>query len=284
MTPIPQGQAATLRGMDILYNAGCKVRVLHITDGKDPDEFIKKNGKEAFLELVKSAKPFAEYKLDLLRASSEIDSTEGRVTYLKNAANILKALGPIEADAYIRKIAAETRISEGAIRREIYGGQGDQASGREFTRNIPEKKQDDGTGYGNPIERNLIKLMLVKSDYVPKLAHYTDAFKDPVCFHIYEIIRTLYREDEEIDARRIFDSLDENEISTLRDIIDNVQLADKDSRVFEDCISRIRETDRNKRENEIIKMLSVLDDEQDGEAIVALTKELLEIQRKVGEK
>ena len=51
--------------------------------------------------------------------------------------------------------------------------------------------------------------MLVKSDYVPKLAHYTGAFKDPVCFHIYEIIRTLYREDEEIDARRIFDSLDE---------------------------------------------------------------------------
>ncbi|MDD2484113.1 MAG: DNA primase [Eubacteriales bacterium] len=275
------GQAATLRGMDILYNAGCKVRVLHQEECKDPDEYIKKNGKEAFLDLVKAAKPFAEYKLDLLRDNSNISTTEGRVNYLKAAAKILKALSPIEADAYVRKIAAETRISEGAIRQEIFGRQNADVIEREQQqKTFTEKKlQSVAKGHGTPIERNLIKLMLVKSDYVPKLEPYVDAFKDPDCFHIYQIIRNLYLPDEEIDTRRIFDSLLEEEAITLKDIMENVQLADKDSHVFEDCIDRIKGSAKNRRMNEIIEMLSVLDEEKDGTAVVALTKELQELQR-----
>ena len=46
------GRKAALRGLDILYGAGMNVKVLHVTDGKDPDEFVKKKGKEAFIEPV----------------------------------------------------------------------------------------------------------------------------------------------------------------------------------------------------------------------------------------
>jgi len=279
------GQAATLRGMDILYRAGCKVKVLSLTEGKDPDEFIKKNGREAFLELVVKAKPFAEYKLDLLHQKSDLGNTEGRVRYLKEAAAVLKALSPIEADAYVRKIAEETRISEGAIRQEVFGKEARE--GQELrTRKMPEKSAAVAVGcLGSPIERNLIKLMLLKSEYVPRLKPYTEVFKDPACHNIYEIIRALYREDEEIDTRRVFDSLREEEIATLKDIMENVQLADKDSLVFEDCIRQLRSDACNRRISEIIEMLSVLDEETDGTAVVTLTRELQELQReKTGEK
>ncbi|WP_294379168.1 DNA primase, partial [uncultured Clostridium sp.] len=49
------GQTATLRGLEILRNAGFDVKVLKVPQGKDPDEFVRNNGKEAFLRLVDNA-------------------------------------------------------------------------------------------------------------------------------------------------------------------------------------------------------------------------------------
>ncbi len=46
------GQMATLRGLEVLRTAGFDVRVLNIPQGKDPDEYVRSNGKEAFLKIV----------------------------------------------------------------------------------------------------------------------------------------------------------------------------------------------------------------------------------------
>ena len=58
------GQKAALRGIEVLRGENCKVKVLHVTDGKDPDEYIKKNGREAFLSLTENALPYIDYKLE----------------------------------------------------------------------------------------------------------------------------------------------------------------------------------------------------------------------------
>ena len=57
------GQAATLRGLDILEKSGCNVRVLLLPDGKDPDEYIKNNGSKKFKNLVDRAISLLEYKI-----------------------------------------------------------------------------------------------------------------------------------------------------------------------------------------------------------------------------
>ena len=51
------GQAATMRGLDILKDAGFDVRVLSIPQGKDPDEYVRSNGKDAFIKLINPWKP-----------------------------------------------------------------------------------------------------------------------------------------------------------------------------------------------------------------------------------
>lgn len=298
------GQAAALRGMDILHTAGCKVKVFHVSDGKDPDEFIKANGKEAFQELVRKALPFAEYKIQLLRERLDVDTTEGSVQFLQETAKILRTLSPVEADIYIQKIAKETRISEGAIRMEVYGGSnpyeahtafaGQASRGMEFSgrseRNaaVPQRmsapgQQNFSEGKIEPLEKNLIRLMLYKSVYVPKIRSYEDAFQSETAIRIYELIKALYRDDEEIDVKKIADGLEPEDNLVLDDILENVCLADQDEKMFSDCISRIEEVKRHKREKEIILQLSILDDETEDEStrenIASLTRELMEIQR-----
>ncbi|MGI6727858.1 MAG: DNA primase [Anaerovoracaceae bacterium] len=273
------GQTAALRGMDILYAAGCKVKVLEITEEKDPDAFIKKYGKDAFLKLIKQAKPFVEYKLHLIQQKNNIKTTEGKVNYLKEATNILKILSPVEADAYIKKIAGQTNISEGAIRMEVYGNNHQDKQNFTFTKRTQKSKSGKEKIEANLLEKSLIKLMLVNSNYIIKVKPYQDIFRNPICFRIYEIMKSLYQEDEEIDIKKIADSLDETGNRILKDIIENVHLADKEGQVFDDCVAHIQDLARMKREEEIIKLLSILNDENDEGKILALTKELMEIQQ-----
>lgn len=57
------GQMATLRGLDILRKVGLDVRVLTVPKGKDPDEFIRSNGVDAFQKLINEALPLIDYRL-----------------------------------------------------------------------------------------------------------------------------------------------------------------------------------------------------------------------------
>jgi len=278
------GQAATLRGMDILHKTGCKVKVLHVTDGKDPDEFIKKNGREEFLKLVQSAMPFADYKIHLLKQRLDLSTTEGSVEFLQETAKVLRELSPVEADIYIKKIAGETKISEGAIRLEINGNNNTENARnsnplpfRDAGRGQPREGRPAGAG--SVIEKYLIKLMLLKSSYVPRVKPYDWVFRSPSAFKIYELIRSVYKDDEEIDRKKVEDSLDAEDNRFLQDIIDNIQLADKDEQVFQDCILRIEAARLAKREQEIIQIISILDDEKDRDKIEALTIELMDIQK-----
>lgn len=278
------GQAAALRGLDILHKSGCKVKVLHVTDGKDPDEFIKKNGRDAFLKLVQNAMSFADYKIHLLRQRFDLETTEGSVEFLQETAKMLRELSPVEADIYIKKIAKETKISEGAIRLEINGNNNSEnirisnaAPARESIRAAQQGQKSPGKV--SMIEKNLIKLMLYKSGYVRRIKPFDWVFKSPSAYKIYELILSVYKDDEEIDMKKVEDSLEAEENRVLEDIIENIQLADKDEQVFQDCVVRIEAARLAKREQEIIQIISILDDDKDRDKIEALTIEMMEIQK-----
>lgn len=278
------GQTAALRGLDILHKAGCKVKVLHISDGKDPDDFIKKNGKEEFLKLAQNAMPFADYKIYLLRQMLNLDTTEGSVEFLQETARILGELSPVEADIYIKKIARETNISEGAIRLEINGNNNSKITRTSNAAPVWDtgrmgQYNESAIGFGTMLEKNLIKLMLLKSSYVNRIKPYEKVFQSSSAYKIYELILSEYKEDEEIDIKKVEDSLEAEDNRLLRDILENIQLADKEEQVFQDCIQSIEEAGLAKREQEIIQIISMLDDEKDRDKIEALTIEMMKLRK-----
>ena len=150
--------------------------------------------------------------------------------------------------------------------------------------NVPSEKRRSETkktqiGGRDLLERNLIRLMLLKGTYIPRTEPYASAFKDPVCYRIYEVIRSLYQSDEEIDLKKLEDSLDNECAVVLGEIVEHIQLSGNDEQMFEDCIEHIRIGMREKREAEIIKLLEIMDEEKEKTAIEDLTKELMQIQR-----
>lgn len=109
------GQTATLRGLNILRKQGLDVKVLKVPQGKDPDEYIRNNGRESFLKLIENAANLIDYILD--RAADETNFKEPGSTskYYEKIIPILNSLNPIEKDSYINKISEKTGIKEQAI-------------------------------------------------------------------------------------------------------------------------------------------------------------------------
>ena len=114
------GQAATLRGLEILQNIGCDVRILQISGAKDPDEYVIKYGPERFLKCVEQAISVVEFKVKMLKQSLNLDNINDKIKFLNQVAKILSNVtNSIERELYVEKIANEYNVSKEAIYGEV---------------------------------------------------------------------------------------------------------------------------------------------------------------------
>lgn len=114
------GQSATMRGLDILNNLGCDLRILQMEGAKDPDEYVIKYGSGRFNLLVENAISLVEFKIKMLRQNSSIEATNDKIKFLNEVAKILSVLdNKMEQEIYIDKIAQEYSISKEAIYAQI---------------------------------------------------------------------------------------------------------------------------------------------------------------------
>lgn len=114
------GQAATLRGLEILQNLGCDIRILQIEGAKDPDEFILKYGPERLQKYIDNAISLVEFKIKNLKKDLNLDVANDKIKFLTEIAKELaKVTNSIEQEVYIDKISLDYKISKEAIYAEI---------------------------------------------------------------------------------------------------------------------------------------------------------------------
>lgn len=133
------GQKATARAIPILRNAGLLVRVLTVPNGKDPDEFIRSKGADgpaAFKAAIEKSGNDVEYRLQKLKQSYNLETSDGKVGYLEAAAKIIAEISsPIERDVYTSKICSEYSMEKAAFASQI------NAAARRTRREYRSKEQ-----------------------------------------------------------------------------------------------------------------------------------------------
>jgi len=141
------GQAATLRGLEILQNLGCDIRILQIEGAKDPDEFVVKYGPERFQKYVDSAISLVEFKVKMLKRQLNLENVNDKIKFLNEVANILSKIeNNMEREVYIDKISLEYKVSKEAIYAEVnkklYGNSQTEKKLERPVTTIREVKQD----------------------------------------------------------------------------------------------------------------------------------------------
>lgn len=113
------GQKATARAIPMLRAAGLLVKVLNLPSGKDPDEFIKSHGESGparFKQALEQSGNDVEYQLQKIKNTCQLDTSEGKVQYLTEAAKVLAGLeSRIEQEVYAGRLAEEVQVERSAI-------------------------------------------------------------------------------------------------------------------------------------------------------------------------
>lgn len=114
------GIKAALRAIPILRDAGISARVLNMKPYKDPDEFIKNMGPEAFRERIAQAKNSFLFEIDVLKRNYQLEDPEQKTKFYQETAKKLLQFGePLERDNYIQAVSREQMIKEEELRQLV---------------------------------------------------------------------------------------------------------------------------------------------------------------------
>lgn len=267
------GINAAIRGSEILHKEGCKVKVLHITDGKDPDDFIKAKGKEAYYNLVSKAIPYGDFRIGQIAKKYKLDTTEGRVDFLKEAAKFLNGLSPVEADIYIEKIAKNYHISAGALRTEM-GLEGEKKTFFESKTTDSEEINSDIT----KIEKTFIRMLLLDAKYFDEVKLNEDIFVSESGINIFREIQNIYEQGEEIDVDKLIDNLEPTDVEVIKRIEKDARVGENLEQILSEGL-KAHEKDKNlNREQELFAQLAVADEEGNQEEIIRITEAIMKLQ------
>ncbi|BBB92805.1 MAG TPA: DNA primase [Methylomusa anaerophila] len=168
------GQNATLRALEVVRALGAKIRVVQIPDGKDPDEFLRKYGSEAYKLLIQDSLPLVEYQISQALANTDFSSIESKIAAVAKLVPILAVTrNQVETEAHISRLSQLIGVDEGAFRAEI----------RKY---IIQSKKDNNVKNGKNIniafssqkpipartkaERQIIRLMFDEPSLIPYVA------------------------------------------------------------------------------------------------------------------
>ncbi|NLK24755.1 MAG: DNA primase [Clostridiales bacterium] len=236
------GQKATLRGLDILKDAGLDVRVLLIPQGKDPDEFVRLNGKEAFLKLVYSAISLIEYRLKRAAEGIDFNNNEMVIKYVKRTAEIFANVDSVEKDIYIKKIAEDTGLREQSIYDLI-----NKVNISKENQNVNKKEENRTELYLEPAfskaEKAILKLMLNDEYYnliiknITEEDFFSKAHKD-----IFKYIIDAQNRKKSNVPMYVESLCDDVETSKEFVKVKETQLLDTDDeeKLINDCINKIK--------------------------------------------
>ena len=114
------GIKAALRAIPILRDAGISARVLNMKPYKDPDEFIKNMGADAFKERIAQAKNSFLFEIDVLKRNYQLEDPEQKTKFYQETAKKLLQFGePLERDNYIQAVSREQMIKEEELRQLV---------------------------------------------------------------------------------------------------------------------------------------------------------------------
>jgi len=233
------GINAALRGIDVINAAGGKPKVMHVTDGKDPDDFVKAHGKEAFLKLADNAVPATDYKLRLARRGFDLRNDRDVLEYIDKAVPILKELGPVEQDLYVRKLSSEFGISESAINMAVRAS-GDNnktvnntmsSAGRQ--RVVRESvRRAENKGYYDRFEMAFVILAMHDPRYIRRFSEDGIVFGNALANKILLVEESLCNESQTavrgISKERIFEALDPDEEAEFARQLESIQIGPDD--------------------------------------------------------
>lgn len=252
------GQKAAARALSIFKKTNAKIKVLHLSGGKDPDEIIKNYGVEKMKAIITGAANEVEFALLREHNKYDVASDDGKRQYLQAAIKVLSSVGPIELEIYASRIADELSVSKDVIvmeaKRQAKRNQS-SAQKREFTE---IQKKDDILDKLNPqrklyyraskAEEMLIALVMANPEFISDIDKCisSDDYITDFNRRIFKSVTDRIRQGKSAEISFLYGELTEDEISAVAKIQTISHTLKNTFAECEDCIKIIL-NEKNKK-------------------------------------
>lgn len=247
------GQKALNKAISLFRNTDIKIKIPALTGGKDPDEIIKKYGRDKFKGMLDGASNEVEFALLDLRKDNNLNSTQGKIDFLNAAIKILCNVGPIEQDLYLTRLSNELSVEKNSIKAQLedYSKKNKRKQERSMYKTIVQDsvKQNRKLSFENNTSIKQMKAeerivgLLMRYPYCKELCKDFDVEKFSSSFIKRIFAQIISRLDDELDVDLINFSgvLTNDELSNLSGIVARTQESKNAKKEFSDCLSIVTE-------------------------------------------
>ena len=226
------GVQAADRAIPLLEKTGLKVRVLRVTGAKDPDEYIKTYGPEAFGRLLDRSENYMEYNLDQLESKYDLNDPVQKAEYARAAAEMLARLdSPVEQEVFAAQVSQRTGVGKDAVLQEIKQARNRSlraAKRKQDRRDLTPLNQiqprDRQLRYDNPrsarAEEGILRLLMMDATLIGELTGLEpEDFSSSHLGHIYDVLRSRLTAGRSAQLGALEGELTPEETSLLAEIL-----------------------------------------------------------------
>jgi len=257
------GVNAAVRGGEVLFQQLLEAEVLILPSGEDPDSYVKKHGKDAFLEFLKEAQDYLAFRLDILKQKYDLQKAAERS---QAVTEMLEMLLPIQDNIrisfYVEKLAEHLQIPSTTLLNEFKKKKRAQfqrqnysaRSGFESQSSREEKQSTAKSSAGQaPLvftgawggEKDVILLLLSYFDDIHEyvFAHLQeDDFLNPEFKELFSLIKTHQKSGSKNLLHSVLENTDSEALRTLivREMEQSNREFSKPALYLQDCIKQIK--------------------------------------------
>lgn len=245
------GQKALDKAINLFRQTDVKVRIPALSGGKDPDEIIKKYGRDKFKGMLEGASNEIEFVLLELRKKYNINTSQGKIDFIKDAIRVLADVSPIEKDIYVDRIAEELKVDKESIKVQLNDYSKNRARRKkrsEYSSIIDNSiRSNQKICYENgaslkqiKAEERLIGILQLYPGCAALCSDFdSNEISSPFIKKVFEVLLSKINNHLDIDLINFSECLTDDELGRLSGIIARTKENNNYKQEFKDCISTI---------------------------------------------
>lgn len=253
------GVSAAQRAIGLLEKTGMKVRVLRMKGAKDPDEFIKTYGPEAFAKLLDQSENHIEYRIDQVKGKYDLTDDAQRVEFLKESVPILAQLpSPAEREIYGARCAEMAGVSAEVVAQEVKRERSrrswkekKQQERRDLTPAVQRQPKERALRYDNlhsaGAEEGVLRLVMLDPELFGGAALLEpEDFSSPLLGRVFGLLRARWTNGLTVSLNALSGELESAEMNHLSGILTKPESLQNGDQAMRDYIEIIK-TEAEKR-------------------------------------
>lgn len=265
------GQAASLRGLDLLVSEELFVKIASLPKGTDPDSYVRKHGSVELLKVIESADNLFDYKLKLLLKSFNPAESEDKT---KIAAEMLPTIKRIENSVlrsdYIKRLSKTLFVAEEDLLEEMKKVKLDYSY-------LGEDKIIKHESRIRPAEKIVISLMMEDPEIAQQVKDVLkkEEFTSPDIRRIVDVIYQMLDTNNTPNERKVINQINDEELSHIiyESLEETEKLIDRE-KTLHDCVIRIKRDNMISKKQGLTQLIKQAESEGDDIRIMKLMKQL----------